>query len=119
MKNTNRPALSVGQTLWWVSAERVPRTREVTVLKVGRKWAELDNNKRIDIQTWVADGGQFSPPGACYASRAEYEQEQALANAWFKFRQDVQLQSASVEGVTVEDIQRARELLKMPKRVAN
>jgi len=48
-----------GQKLWWVpQRNRHAHEKEVTVLKVGRKWAQLDNHERIDLETLVADAGQ-------------------------------------------------------------
>lgn len=59
--------LSEGQKLWWVPQHSLGmKGREVTVLKVGRKWAELDNGERIDLETLISDGGRYAPNGRCY-----------------------------------------------------
>ena len=100
-----------GQKLWWVpQRHRNANEKEVTVLKVGRKWAQLDNNERIDIETLVADAGQYSSSGCCYLSREEYEQCKALTQAWSKLKHDLQYWR-NPEGVTIGDIEAARKLL--------
>lgn len=79
--------LVVGQKLWYVPSDKRGQPHAVTVLKVGRKWADLDYaRRRISIKTLRADGGQYSSPGRCYLSQAEYEAEVALDKAWTKFR---------------------------------
>ena len=106
--------LAEGQKLWWVpNRSRFAQQKEVTVTKVGRKWAQLDNNERIDIETLVADAGQYSPNGHCYVSRESYEESVALSNAWSNMKRDLQY-GASPDGVTIEDIEKARQLLKLP-----
>ena len=106
--------LTEGQKLWWVPLRsRYSKEKEVTVLKVGRKWAQLDNRERIDIETLVVDAGQYSPNGCCYLSRDAYEQEYALGKAWEKLKSDLQYKQIS-NGVTISDIDAARKLLGLP-----
>ena len=76
------PALSVGLPLWWVPAISSAPARTVTVRKIGRKWAELDNSQRIDINTWQADGRGYPSPGTCYASEDEFRARVELEEAW-------------------------------------
>jgi hypothetical protein len=77
--------LTVGQKLWWVyfDSRRVNEGREVTVTKVGRKWAELDNRDRIDVESLVADGRGYSPDGRCWVSKEAYDLEQ-LRLRWMR-----------------------------------
>ena len=76
----------VGQNLWFVRSERrTGEPREVTVEKVGRVWATLDNHQRCDA-TGKVDGGKYQSPGHCYVSREVYELEQARLAAWWKFK---------------------------------
>ena len=90
-----REKLIEGQKLWWVpNRNRYQNEKEVTVLKVGRKWAQLDNHERIDIETLVAASGNYSPSGRCYISREEHEQKKALEQAWRKLKEDFQYKSA-------------------------
>lgn len=103
-----------GQKLWWVpQRNRHAHEKEVTVLKVGRKWAQLDNHERIDLETLVADAGQYTPSGCCYLSREEYEQAGALTQAWSKLKRDLQY-GRTPDGVTIGDIEAARQLLGLP-----
>lgn len=76
--------IHVGQKLWFVPAERwYGSPQEVTVTKVGRKWAALDNSSaRIDVETLIADGRGYMSPGRCYVDRAEYEERNAALKLW-------------------------------------
>lgn len=103
-----------GQTLWWVPRQtKHSQAKEVTVTKVGRKWAQLDNHHRIDIETLIADSGGYSPPGACYVNREGYEEELAISKAWACLKQDMQYINIPA-GVSAADIASARQLLGLP-----
>jgi len=101
----------VGQELWWVPNDG-KNQRLVTVLKVGRKWAELSNARRIDISTLCADGGGYSSPGRCHTSREEYEQTVKRNRAWSQLKRDLEYK-AIPDSVTTENIIAARKLLGM------
>ncbi len=88
---SNPHNIQVGQKLWRVASRRRGGNGfEVTVSKVGRKWAELDGyaTGRIDLETLCVDGGNYMSPATCYLSRESYEAECTLraANAEFKVR---------------------------------
>jgi hypothetical protein len=105
-------ALSVGQKLWFVPYEhRRNPPHDVTVTKVGRKWATLDNGHRIDVETWQADGGDCSSPGKCYPDRAAWENEQDRQAAWNVLRRAVGDTWRPPAGVTVEGVVEAMRLL--------
>jgi len=101
--------LKSGQTLWWVPANG-KRCGEVTVTKVGRKWATLDNGHRISLDTLVADGGERSTPGHCYYSEETYRGLVARAVEWTRLRADMQF-SPPPDSVSIDDIAAARKLL--------
>lgn len=71
----------VGDVLWFEPAIKGCQGKEVKVEKVGRMWTYISNGKRID-KNGIADGGVYSPPGRCYASKEAYKQEVALNKAW-------------------------------------
>jgi hypothetical protein len=87
-------SLSIGQKLWYVPFDRRLTSsvgHEVTVVKVGRKWAEIDKQVdrmrtyaagRIDIKTMFLDGGRYSSPGRCWLSKADYDREQQRQATW-------------------------------------
>ena len=104
--------LEVGQKLWFVYGDsRRGGASEVIVTKVGRKWATLSNNYRIDLQTWIADGAGYVSPGSCYASKEEYEEDVKLFVDWSNLRFAIERMRQRPEGVTTETIGKIRELL--------
>lgn len=105
--------LKVGQKLWWVPNKRWggPQ-REVTVEKVGRIWAHLNERNRIDKQTLIADGGEYSSPGRCYLSKAEYDEYIERVTTWNVFAATVRYKEMP-DGVTVADITEAAKLLRI------
>lgn len=77
--------LEVGQELWYVPADSrfvASQSRSVRVEKIGRKWASLNTQYRIDINTLWADGGQYSSPGRCWLSRDAWLAEQRRHALW-------------------------------------
>lgn len=105
--------LEVGMKLFFVfSRYSTGRNhREVEVKSVGRKWAQLSNGNRISLDTWVADGGNYSSPGMCYESRQQYEEKCKVNTEWEWFRRLVNSHTSSPKEVTVEKIKQAVELL--------
>lgn len=101
--------LSVGQTLWMVpSARYAGPPCEVTVTRVGRKWAEISRGGyRIDKTTLYIDGGDYSSPGRCYLTRAEHDNEVAMQRAWDALRNLVERKYTPPDGMTVEAIRAA------------
>lgn len=99
---------SVGQKLWLVlhRHRNTAEEREVTVVKVGRKWAELDypfySPYKISLEHWHIDGGKYSSPGSCYASEQDYKDTVVREALWRKFQQRVSW--ATPENITTERI---------------
>ena len=63
--------LSVGQKLYFVSNVRYKKNAVVEIVKIGRKYAYLDNGDRIDDRLRV-DGNGYNSPGKCYLSKRQY-----------------------------------------------
>ena len=102
--------ITVGQRLWFVYEDhRRGEPREITVIKVGRKWAQLSNYYRIDINTMVVDGGVYPSPGKCYESQKHYEYCCAANKLWDATRNGMRY--VVPVGVTLNDIKQARKLL--------
>lgn len=103
--------LIVGQKLWWVPAQKhYPEAQEVTVVKIGRKWATIDlRNYRINIHTLRADGGDYLSPGHCYLDRATYEDERDREALYSSIRQ--RLGGRCPAGVSLDDLRQAERLL--------
>lgn len=78
--------LVVGQKLWLVPNERYfGQPMEVTITKVGRKWATCIQGRReyrVDMDTLMVDGGDYTSPAQCYLSRKAHEDHEAAAHAW-------------------------------------
>lgn len=101
--------LKVGQTLWYVpDRQRWSDPCEVTIEKIGRKWATLQGHYgRVDIETLCIDGGRYSSPGSCYISKEAYEAQVALNRAWAAFRKSVDRQHAPPSDCTMHKIEAA------------
>lgn len=82
--------IEVGQKLWYVEWQgqrfkpESERGREITITKVGRKWAESTHAPRIDKKTMRADGRGYTSPGKAYESRDDYLQSIRLSDMWSK-----------------------------------
>lgn len=89
---------------------------DVTVKKVGRKWAVIDDGDlRVDMETGAIEGTY--PQAYVYASRDVYEAKHALREAWADLRLDWHRAPYSAPaGVTVERINEARRLLGMERK---
>lgn len=104
--------MNVGDKLYFVPFHlSYMMPRYVTVLKIGRKWAELDNGRRVDIATMTVDGKGYSSPGRCYKSEEEYTTSTKLAREWEVLRCRVSNQFGPPKGMTIEKISQIKGLL--------
>jgi hypothetical protein len=104
--------LKVGQKLFLV--RNYGPSIEVEIEKVGRKWAQLDNRYRINIETMCVDGGGGNSPGRCYFSEVEYRQKVESDNFWRNFIRKVnQYNWNTPSGITVDDMRDAAKILKI------
>jgi hypothetical protein len=85
----SKPKLKAGDAVWFVPREKYNGPpRELTVTKVGRKWATLGEgwrSMRADLVTWDVDGGEYSSPGQLYALEDEWQTEKKLEEHWSVF----------------------------------
>ena len=101
-----------GQKLWLVPSHRyMGEPREVTIVKVGRKWLTLNNGHRAAVDGLALDGGEYMSPGVCYLSREAWEIEKALNESCSQLRRDVDMAHRVPDGLTVQSIHDARKLL--------
>jgi hypothetical protein len=103
--------LKVGQELWFVPSDSRHFPCIVVISKIGNKWAYVDkwNRDKIDVNTLVMDGRQYSSPGKCYLNPAEYETEKKIIAEWNLFKS--QIEQYNIENMTVEKIQQTRTIL--------
>lgn len=95
------------------------RTAWVRVTKVGRRWAEYQEESfdwrhsghRFDLETMKIDGGGLSSPGRVYRSEEEYQASLRVAALWRRFCRSVE--RASPNGLTEVDILKAADALKI------
>ena len=58
--------LEVGQRLWFVMGNYAnERGHEVVVTHIGRKWADLEDGNRVEIDTLRVDSRQWGYMGQC------------------------------------------------------
>ena len=99
---------AVGWKLWYVPIRRHGEPCEVTVTKIGRKWAELDNHHRLNMETMMVMRGDYHC-GDCHASQAEWEAQQERHKIWRVFRDNIDY--APPGDVTTDAIRQAAALL--------
>ncbi|MFN7927898.1 MAG: hypothetical protein U0Y68_08115 [Blastocatellia bacterium] len=99
--------LQPGQKLWYVPNWKQSAPRELTIEKIGRKWATTAY-ERVDLETLRVDGGQYGSPGQCYLSREAYETHQVTMRTWMNFCQRL---TPTRTRATLEQIQQAAALL--------
>lgn len=117
--------LSEGQVLWFVGNELgnfKNQVGEVTVTKVGRKWAELRSKDipglsryRLNVETLVVDGQGYSNPGRCFLSRLDWLNQEGPKLAWMQLRQH--LLNPCPDDLSFETIQYAATLLGLEIRL--
>lgn len=101
--------MKVGQRLYYVGRHKHERPSWVTIEKVGSRWAYLSNRKRIDIDTFYADGGNYSSPGRCYWSQDEYERGLHECLVWSELQRRFPL--GKPDNITVEQIHQIAAML--------
>ena len=103
--------LTVGQELWWVPRGKYRQASSVCVIKVGRKWATLNNDERIGLVDWIADAGEYTSTGRCYESQSVYEQAIALEVTWSEFRAYIARSYLVPDNATIENIAAVKAML--------
>jgi hypothetical protein len=92
-----------GDKLWLVA--RNHRNHEITVAKIGRKWATTDNRRwRLNMETMQVFDGDYRV-GMAYPSEQAYRDQEAVRDAWSEFQRLVARKSS--EGMSVEQIDQA------------
>lgn len=99
--------LKLGQELWRVARYRYSDAGIVKVVKIGRRWATLDNDERIDKATLrLAEGN-----GGVWPSKDAYDRHLALETAWQAFRRLMDRQYRIPDGVGLNQIENAARAL--------
>ena len=110
--------LTVGQKLFMPRAPHSHMAEKtVTVESVGRKWAILAGNQgRVDItrQKMVLDTYHNT---RLYLTKADWERDFSVGKAWNEMAKAIGVTYGRVpDGVTVDSINQARDLLKLPAK---
>ena len=93
-------------TLGW---QRETRIYEAQITAVGRKWITIGHN-RFNAETLRLDGGKYLSPGRVWASRSDFEADQARNQAWGELR--LLLPFKAPDSITTERIRELIEELK-------
>ena len=104
--------LKVGDKLIYRPRDSRQKQAEVTVVKVGRKWAHLEPSYygRADKETGVVDGGNYSSP-ATVMTEAALLNEQYRAIQWGIVREAIQYKWSPPHWLTNEDLDRIAAIL--------
>lgn len=108
--------IEVGQKLWFVPQMKYAGDpREITVVKVGRKWAYTDERRadRFNVETLALDGHGYTPSGRLYLRQEDHTREQEISAEWTKAKASMSNKWHAPDGVTADDIRAAVKLLKL------
>ena len=106
----------VGKKFFFVSrgSSISSRNCEVTVIKVGRKWARLSNGYRFDLRSkdWRdVDGGNLISPGRLWDSGALYRETLEVKKIIEEIKEQFPCFSKRFERVSLENARQAAKLL--------
>ena len=104
---------TVGQQLWYQPngyGRRGLPGYYVTIVKIGRKWLTVSQVTRVNKETLSADGGEYTSPGQCYLSEADYRIETALDKTWRQLHDDLRHYYRRPPGITMDQIRQIRAL---------
>lgn len=109
--------IQVGQKLLVYKTDRRYRDnppREVTVEKIGRKYATIDHGRRVNLETMFIDCGHFTPDERCYLSAEDRQNELDLEAAWHRLSDAVRRRHRSPTS-NIDSIRQAAVLLNLPE----
>lgn len=110
MSEANIFSLGTGCELWYVPDSGLGLPHQVSVGKVGRRWAEIGPRLKVDLETlrvW-SNNGQHSW-GQCYTRREEYERTTWLGKAWRIIRDNIDW--SPPDNITPEQIEQIASIL--------
>lgn len=109
----NPHKLEVGQKLWFVPESNYRTPGEVTIMKIGRTYANTDLRGRLNLETLREDGGQFSSDGRAYLSKEAWVAADGQKKIWRKIEQSMRHAWEPPKGVTTPDLIEVARLLKI------
>lgn len=91
----------------------------VTVVKVGRKWADFEHegrgwrrkDHRFDMETMMVDSGGFTSPGRVYRDEAHIDQVERFNRLWNEFRHQIERRWTRPESINDIAILKAADAL--------
>lgn len=106
----------IGQKFFFVTREGRTSSQnyQVTVVKVGRKWARLSNGYRFDLgsEDWRnVDGGNLVSPGRLWDSEAHYREILEVKKIIEAIKEQFPCFSKRFEKVSLENARQAAKLL--------
>lgn len=105
--------VTIGQKLWLVPIRGFGQPHEVTVGRLGRKWAYIGEGRSeqaFDPDSGYLDGKGYSSPGRLYRSQEHYEDMVAAEKAWQRLVSELRYMSPPAN-VGISQICEARKLL--------
>lgn len=104
--------LTPGQVVWYVPNYGSTYARDLTITKVGRKWAETDSRGlRVEIGTNVVSERDYGERGIIHESKEVAAELARLDAAWNDLRIDAYNRRSRPAHMTLETIAAARRLL--------
>ena len=93
------------------------------MIKIGRKWAtlappgqETDDwgylRCRVDLETLIADGGDYQSPGQCWRTKEEYDLHYKAGRLWDDIRRFFGITYSVPAHLEVDDLEHILNTLK-------
>jgi hypothetical protein len=114
---SNPYKLEAGQELWFQSWFSSQLSRNVTLEKIGRKYATIKgwrDDFRLDMQSLRLELKDYGGKGRCWLSREAYEKDDELSKAWLLLKNEIYGLSQPAH-ITLEQIEQIRQMISHTK----
>lgn len=109
-----KKGMDSGENLFWVPTNFREKKINVTVTKIGRKWAYLSNGYKIDKNSLKSPPkDNLISPGRCFLSHQDYLDKKKIYEKFEKIKRVLQHIDKLPDDVTLENLKKVEELLQL------
>lgn len=100
---------NIGDSVYYVPRDSRNKPEWLRVEKVGRKWVDLQYNRRMDRETWAMEGSGrgYSSPGQCYRAKEDHDAVVARDQRWRMIREFVANKWSAPDYIDLAAVERA------------